>query len=1140
MFVAFCIRGLQAQAQQAKPTDPATQASNPVTSELSPSQIQSRLKKAEESKDLPEAVRTALLDTYKKILTQLKAADEFSTKGDEFVKGAQEAPVLLRQARVELETPAEPPPTIDDKMPLAEMHRSLSLAEAKLAELQKKLNDIQFEPKRRADRRVEIPKLQELIRKQQADLELQQAVKPPADENAEVTVANRLLLDARKQATSRELMSYEQELRFYEATTELLTARRDLAVVQVAQAEQAVKSLRTAVNDRRKGEAEQQARDARTTALQAHPAIKQLARDNATLTTDRQVLAGKIERVARESDACEKSLAELDAEFAKVMDRVKRVGLTQAIGLLLRKQRDSLPNVESHRRDTEKRQAEISKVSLDLVELEDQRATLAEVDARTDLIVNQLKDSVDSLELPLIQEDIRILLQTKRGYLDSLIADTNSYLDKLVEYDTRDRQLIRKARDYASFCNEYILWIHSTDLLQPSDRQYVVQALKWLTNPSSWTDVGNVLWNDVTSNPIMYFLGLVLLLILVTSHRTWKRLLINAGQEANKSFATTFRPTAEALVLTLLISLTWPAVMWGLGHRLDRLADREFVAAFGRTLQFLASLSLTVELARHVCASGGLGEAHFGWPQATVRQCRRSLRLLLIIGFPIGFVVLMTETQMTENYRRSLGRICFLVGQLLLAFFAHRIWQATEGMARERASRAVWIWAPNVRRIWYVATVGAPLSLAVLAFLGFYYTATQLEWRLIATFRLTFGLAVAHATLMRGLLMAYRDLAIRRARERRAAESTAAAAGSTVPGAEVSIVPESTFKLADVNEQTRKLLRIAIVVAFFVGMCLIWVEVLPALRVLHRVELWPHPFTIMEAVSMGNIPPGILTLADVILAFLTAMVTIVATRNIPGLLEITVLRQLTLDAGARYAITAVSRYLLTLLGVLLIIGQLGIAWSNIQWLIAGISVGLGFGLQEIFANFVSGLILLFERPIRIGDVVSVADVTGKVTRIRIRATTITDWDMRELVVPNKEFITARVMNWTLSDTLARMTVKVGVAFGSDPNLVRKLLLEVAEKNPNVLKDPPPHALFDEFGDSTLRFTLRVYLPSLDVFLQVRHELHSDIASAFKTAGVEIAYPQQDIHIRSAVEPVSNSGNGPFETPASVEAPDKNG
>jgi potassium efflux system protein len=123
--------------------------------------------------------------------------------------------------------------------------------------------------------------------------------------------------------------------------------------------------------------------------------------------------------------------------------------------------------------------------------------------------------------------------------------------------------------------------------------------------------------------------------------------------------------------------------------------------------------------------------------------------------------------------------------------------------------------------------------------------------------------------------------------------------------------------------------------------------------------------------------------------------------------------------------------------------------------------------------------------------------------------------MRELVVPNKEFVTGRVMNWTLSSKVSRMTIDIGVAYGTEPNYVRDLLLRVAKQNPLVLQEPPPHALFDGFGESTLNFVLRVYMASRDVYLQLRHELHAAIARSFRDANIEFAFPQRDIHIRAA-------------------------
>jgi potassium efflux system protein len=235
---------------------------------------------------------------------------------------------------------------------------------------------------------------------------------------------------------------------------------------------------------------------------------------------------------------------------------------------------------------------------------------------------------------------------------------------------------------------------------------------------------------------------------------------------------------------------------------------------------------------------------------------------------------------------------------------------------------------------------------------------------------------------------------------------------------------------------------------------------------------------------------------------------------VPGLLEVGVLQHLPLQAGERYAITTTARYLLIIVAFVLAAGAIGIGWSQVQWLVAAMTVGLGFGLQEIFANFVSGLIILFERPVRIGDIVTVGDVTGTVSRIRIRATTITDWDRKELVIPNKEFVTGQVINWSLSDQVLRLVVKVGIAYGSDTRLARQTLLDVARNNARVLAEPKPKAFFMAFGDSSLEFQLRVWLKDIDDWILACNELHLAIDDAFREAGIEIAFPQRDIHIRS--------------------------
>ncbi|MEM8711282.1 MAG: mechanosensitive ion channel domain-containing protein, partial [Planctomycetota bacterium] len=217
----------------------------------------------------------------------------------------------------------------------------------------------------------------------------------------------------------------------------------------------------------------------------------------------------------------------------------------------------------------------------------------------------------------------------------------------------------------------------------------------------------------------------------------------------------------------------------------------------------------------------------------------------------------------------------------------------------------------------------------------------------------------------------------------------------------------------------------------------------------------------------------------------------------------------------RYAVTTLLRYLLTTVGLLVAFDELGLAWSQLQWLVAGVSVGLGFGLQEIFANFVSGLTLLFERPVRVGDWVTLGDIEGVVSKIRIRATTIRDRDLKELIVPNREFITGRFINWTLSDQVSRVKVAVGIAYGSDTELAIQLLLEAGRDCPFSVEEPAPNVVFSNFGASSLDFELLVFVTGREIKPRVLHDLHLRIDAAFRAADIEISFPQRDLHIRSA-------------------------
>ena len=247
------------------------------------------------------------------------------------------------------------------------------------------------------------------------------------------------------------------------------------------------------------------------------------------------------------------------------------------------------------------------------------------------------------------------------------------------------------------------------------------------------------------------------------------------------------------------------------------------------------------------------------------------------------------------------------------------------------------------------------------------------------------------------------------------------------------------------------------------------------------------------------------------------VLTAIAVNNLPGLLEISILRKLNSEPAQSYAIVTVFRYSLIVIGVGVAFGQIGIGWGKVQWLAAAFTVGLGFGLQEIFANFVAGLIILFEQPIRLGDTVTVANTSGTVSKIRIRATTITDFNRKELIIPNKEFIIGQLVNWSLSDRILRLQIPVGVSYGTDSRRVENILYQVARNHPSVVDEPEPRIIFHNLGDSALEFDVRVFIRDIEIFAVVRSQIMHEVYQALTKEGITIPFPQRDLHIKEIPE-----------------------
>jgi small-conductance mechanosensitive channel len=222
------------------------------------------------------------------------------------------------------------------------------------------------------------------------------------------------------------------------------------------------------------------------------------------------------------------------------------------------------------------------------------------------------------------------------------------------------------------------------------------------------------------------------------------------------------------------------------------------------------------------------------------------------------------------------------------------------------------------------------------------------------------------------------------------------------------------------------------------------------------------------------------------------------------------------DIGVGESIATIIKYLLLIVGIVIIFQTTGIDLSALGLLVGALGVGIGFGLQGITNNFISGIIILFERPIKVGDRIEVEGLTGNIVEINARASTIITNDNITVIVPNSDFINKQVINWSHNNKNIRLNIPIGVSYKEEPQVVTEILMGIAKLHPGVLEEPPPYVRFDEFGDSSLKFTLQIWtLEYIDRPSIIKSDIYYEVFRIFKEKNIEIPYPQRDIHIKES-------------------------
>lgn len=731
----------------------------------------------------------------------------------------------------------------------------------------------------------------------------------------------------------------------------------------------------------------------------------------------------------------------------------------------------------------------IADLRLEQFDINQQRDDLFKGDDYINKLVADSKEKASADVLDALNE----IVDMRRELLDQLNKQLSNQLAQSISLQINQQQLTSVNTSLRDTLTQQIFWVNSNKPVDLAWLKALPGAVKdQIAALDFKIDLRKMLQGGLNSLVILIPLLLLLGLLrwrykLIDNHL--QKLANDVGQLKRDSQLH----TPKAIILTLLKVLPGSALLLGAGfwcYRAD-IGLSDFIWALS---QQLAMFWLVFGFTYRLLARGGISERHFNFSVELCAHYRRQTVRLGLALLPLIFWSVLGEKAPLRLVEDVIGQV---VVMLTLALLAVLVFPMCRDSWREKGSHAV-------RLVIVTAIAATPLILLGLMFAGYFYTTLRLAGRWIDSLYLFFLWNIVYLTAIRGLSVAARRLAYRRALARR--QSLA----KEKEGAEgVEPVEEPPLALDQINEQSLRLTTMALFIIFASALYGIWSDLVTVISYLDSITLWHYTATVA-----GSSVAQAVTLGNMMVAIAAVIVAYVMTRNLPGLLEVVVLSRLQLRQGTSYAVTTILTYLITTVGAVTALGSLGVSWDKLQWLAAGLTVGLGFGLQEIFANFVSGLIILFERPIRIGDTITIGSFSGSVSKIRIRATTITDFDRKEVIIPNKAFVTERLINWSLSDTITRVLIKVGVAYGSDLDKVKAVLLKAAHDNPRVMTDPEPQVFFLNFGASTLDHELRLYVRELRDRSYTVDELNRSIERLCRENDINIAFNQLEVYLHN--------------------------
>ncbi len=1037
------------------------------------------------TRKLPEAEQQAVQQALEQTLAWLDIVERTEQAQKKLQEQLAAAPQQISAAQNDLQrllasTQADPSQHLA-KASVKELEDLLAEHNLKLRELQKDLNDAnalivtaQTRPERA---QAEISSNQTRIQ------EINNLLKTVKDDSKLSSSEKNYALKAELLALESKSNLRRAELSGNSVLQELGSSRRDLLLSQVNRQEQDILALQSLLNQKRQADSEKTVAELSLEVSKAGTDSLLLRESNLnlklsdyllTITERRNQLTQRNLLVRQQLDSVQQTDQALEEQISVLQGSL-------LLAKILYEQKQALPQLSFDRSLAD----QIADTRLYQFELRQLRDTVSRSDEYVERV---LRDTPSSDEQIALRSSLLDLVRSRADLLDRLNRELNAYLSESITLQLNQKQLQSMTAALRTTLDEQMFWIPSN---KPLDWEWIKAApdrLKYQFTSVLWGNETSLVWQSLVKR-IWWFTPLFVFMFVML----WKRpKIIQALRDLHADIGH-FRKdsqmhTPRALFLNLLLAAPGALALASFGLALS-VGGQGSVLEIGDALLAMAQVWLVFYCMYRILAPNGMAIMHFRWPRAQVAFLQPKIRALGLTALLLSAVVTVAQGQPAALSEDVVG-IILLMGCLL---------SLTWLMARLVFHRYSFESTSLLRRLIGFVVVLLPFLFTVALVSGYYYTALKLSERLINTLSLVLIWILLEAMVVRGLALAARRLAWQRAQDARQNQPKDGVEGEVA-------TDDMLLDISQINDQSLRLARLVLLGVFVVSLYWVWSDLLSLFTYLDNVTLYEN------ISSVGAIVP--ISLRDVLDAGAIIVIAIMLARNLPGLLEVLFLSRLKLAQGTAYATTTLLSYTISATGFVATLSVLGVSWDKLQWLVAALSVGLGFGLQEIFANFVSGLIILFERPVRIGDVVTIGNLSGTVSRIRIRATTITDFDRKEIIVPNKVFVTDQLVNWSLSDTVTRVVIKIGIAYDADMDLARKLMIQAMQENPRVMRDPEPLVLFLQVTPSIFEHELRYHVSELSDRNPSIDEVLQRIVLSFREHHIDMAFNQLDVTLKN--------------------------